>query len=363
MLRIGSLTLDSRVLLAPIAGHCDLPFRLVVRQCGGAALAFTDLLCPYGVLAANQQTQWLMATCEADRPLGMQLYGREGVMMADAARWAVDRGAATIDINMGCPVDKVTKTFAGAMMLCTPDHTVGVVEQVVRAVGDRVPVTAKLRLGYHRGERTAPQLARRLIGAGVACITIHGRTAQQRFKGSVDLDGIAEVTVAVREAGAGRVPCIGNGDIHTPFDAAHMIEHTGCDGVMIGRAALGAPWICRDTHTLLEAGCLGDELTLRQRLECVKLHFAHMLHYRGAHRAVMRMRQCISAYSRHLGPSRALQSAVRGLTEMEADRFDTVVDEFIDASGAAADRVPITWAERARQLAASTKPAPQRVTA
>ncbi|MHC4996383.1 MAG: tRNA dihydrouridine synthase [Planctomycetota bacterium] len=268
MLQIGNISLSSNLLLAPIAGHCDLPFRLVARACarenGGLGIAYTDLLCPHGILKQNEQTQWLMATHEDDAPLGMQLYGQDIELMTEAAKWAVDHGADLIDINMGCPVDKVTKTFAGSMMLCTPDHTVELTRKLVETVD--VPVTAKTRLGWAEGELSAPTLARRLVEVGAKAITIHGRTAAKRFMGTVDLEGIASVVDAVHEAGGGEVPCIGNGDVKTPFDARAMIEATGCDGVMIARAALGAPWIFRDTHALLSTGAISEELTLRQRL-------------------------------------------------------------------------------------------------
>lgn len=354
MLRIGNVQLRTNVLLAPVAGHCDLPFRLVARACGGVGLAFTDLLCPHGILKQNKETRWLTATHPDDQPLGMQLYGNDADLMAEAARWSVDHGATTIDINMGCPVDKVTKTFAGSMMLCTPDHTVGVARRLVESVGDRVPVTAKLRLGYHEGELTAPALARRLIDVGIAAITIHGRTAAMRFKGSASLEGIAAVVQAVRDAGGGKVPCIGNGDIQTPFDARRMIDATGCDGVMIARAALSAPWILRDTAEYLATGRITASLTLRERLEMIKAHYRHIRAMRDDRRAISRMRQGISGYGTHLGPCKPLKLAVAAMAEADADRFEAVVDAFAESMGEAAlRRVPLTWEQRAAQLAAS----------
>ena len=356
MLRIGTVQLETNFLLAPIAGHCDLPFRLTARSCGGVGLAFTDLLCPHGVLKQNKQTQWLMATCPEDRPLGMQLYGSDPDLMSEAARWAADQGATTIDINMGCPVDKITKTWAGSKMLCTPDATVRVAESLIRTVGERVPVTAKTRLGYEHNERTAVALVRRLVSAGVQAITIHGRTAEQRFRGRADLDGIAQVVEAVHDAGMGRVPCIGNGDIRTPFDAQRMIDQTGCDGVMIARAALGAPWIFRDTHQLLAAGSISDELTLRQRVEVIRLHFKHMLALREPRWAVSRLRSCIGGYGTHLGSCKPFKQAVLAMTEHDAGRFDEIADRFLDDAGICADAVPVSWEERARQLADADRP-------
>lgn len=353
MLDIGPLRLPTNVMLAPVAGHCDLPFRLIVRGCGGAGdrfdgLAFTDLLCPHGVLRQNDQTRYLMATCEADRPLGMQLYGRDPALMCEAARWAIDAGARTIDVNMGCPVDKVTKTFAGSMMLCIPDQTVAMFERLVAAVdrhgAGRVPVTAKLRLGYHAGERTAPALARRLVEAGARCITIHGRTAALRFKGRVDLPGIAAVVEAVREAGRGHVPCIGNGDIRTPFDARRMIEATGCDGVMIARAALGAPWLLRDTAHYLAHGTLPAELTLRQKLDCYRRHVHEVARRRSPRHALTIARQKIGGYGVHLGPCKPLKIAVQKLDALA--EFDAWLDRWLREVDDRADAVPVSWARR-----------------
>jgi nifR3 family TIM-barrel protein len=340
----------------PVAGHCDLPFRLTARAAGSVGLAFTDLLCPHGILKQNIQTQWLTATDPLDHPLGMQLYGNDPDLMAAAALWSVDHGATTLDINMGCPVDKVTKTFAGSMMLCTPDHTVAVARRLVQTVGDRVPVTAKLRLGYHDCELTAPSLARRLIDVGIACITIHGRTAAMRFKGRACLDGIAAVVEAVHEAGGGKVPCIGNGDVQTPFDARRMLDHTGCDGIMIARGALSAPWIFRDTHEFLTTGRIDHSPTLRQRLDLIKLHYHHMLRLREPRRAVNRIRQLITGYGTHLGPCKPLKQAVLAMTETDAGRFDEIVETFAQQVGdEALARVPVTWEQRAVQLAEGIK--------
>ena len=348
MLRIGPVELATNVMLAPVAGHCDLPFRLVARSCGGVGLAFTDLLCPHGVLRQNRQTRWLMATHDDDRPLGMQLYGRDPDLMCEAARWAVDAGAATLDVNMGCPVDKVTKTFAGSMMLCIPDETVAMFGRLVEAVGrasaGRVPVTAKMRLGYHAGELAAPGLARRLVEAGARCITIHGRTAAMRFKGRVDHEGIARVVEAVHEAGGGHVPCIGNGDIRTPFDARRMVDATGCDGVMIARAALAAPWLLRDTAHYLAHGELPEPLTLRQRVACYRRHVRLVAAMREERHALTVARQKIGGYARHFGPCKALRIAVQQMRSLA--EFDDLIDRFLDGAGGSAEAVPVTWRQR-----------------
>ncbi len=349
MLSVGSIRIDPPVMLAPMAGYCDLAYRLTVRACGGVGLAFTDLLCPHGILRRTRRTMWLAATNERDRPLAMQLYGRDPHLMAEAAKRTVDRGADVIDINMGCPVRKITKKNAGAKLLLMPDQALAVTEAIVEAVGGRAPVTVKTRLGYRAQERTAPGLARRLVEAGAAMITIHGRRAEQEFAGPVDLDGIAAVVDAVHAAGDGRVPCIGNGDVRTPFDARRMMGRTGCDGVMIGRAAVGAPWLPRDTAALLATGDLPEPPTLRDRLELLRTHFRHVLQHRGERVAVSVIRQRLARYSPHLGPSKPLHVEMNAARS--ADQIDAAINAFIEQSGPAADEVPVTWQDRAEIFA------------
>src|SRR5437016_51159 len=209
-LNIGPLRLASNLLLAPIAGYCDLSFRLVARSCGGVGLACTDLLCPEGVLRENKRSMELAMTCPEDFPLAMQLYGGNVDLLCEAARWAEDRGAHVIDINMGCPVDKVTKRDGGSKLLCDPDRTLRMVDRI-KASLRHVPLTAKLRLGWDDTCIVAPQMASRLENAGVSLITIHGRTTQMKFTGQARLDGIAEVVAAVQ-----RTPVDGNADGKPP---------------------------------------------------------------------------------------------------------------------------------------------------
>src|SRR3954453_21405267 len=206
-LRIGDLQLPTNLLLAPIAGYCDVAFRLVARSCGGVGLVCTDLLCPEGVLRESRRSMELAATCPEDWPLAMQLYGGDVDKLCDAARWAEDHGAFIVDINMGCPVDKITKRDGGSKLLCDPDNTMRMVDRIVRVLR-HTPLTAKLRLGWDDTCIVAPQLARRLENAGAQMITIHGRTTEMRFSGEARLDGIAEVVAAVD-----KLPVIGNGDV------------------------------------------------------------------------------------------------------------------------------------------------------
>src|SRR3954453_735095 len=179
-LRIGHVPLATNLLLAPIAGYCDLSFRLVARSCGGVGLACTDLLCPEGVLRENKRSMELAMTCPEDSPLAMQLYGGNVDLLCEAARWAEDRGAHVVDINMGCPVDKVTKRDGGSKLLCNPDNTLRMVDRIKASLRN-VPLTAKLRLGWDDSCIVAPYLAARLEEAGGARFTIHGPPPEWRF--------------------------------------------------------------------------------------------------------------------------------------------------------------------------------------
>jgi nifR3 family TIM-barrel protein len=322
MLRIGRVQLETPLLLAPIAGHCDLAFRLIVRSIrgpsGGAGLACTDLLCPQAILRETDKTMWLAATCPEDQPLCMQLYGRHPDVMADAARWAEAHGATTIDINMGCPVDKVTKKNGGSKLLTEPCVAVDVARAVVDAV--RVPVTAKIRLGWDDKSFITDTLPTAMADVGIAAVTVHGRTTEQMFKGSVRLEGIARVV----EAMARRHPdvaVIGNGDVTTPQDAKRMMDVTGCGGVMIGRGALGQPWVFREAAHYLRTGQLLGPLPRAERARIVLRHFETLLRLRGEDRpAVAMIRTRISRYSAALQPWPGLRRDVHHIRDVEQFR-------------------------------------------
>jgi len=320
-LRIGSVQLATNLLVAPIAGYTDLAYRLIARRLGGVGLACTDLLCPQGVLRQTAHTRILMQTCEEDSPLCYQLFGAENDPLVEAARWCVDHGARIIDINMGCPADKVTQRRGGSALLCDPDGTVRMVEKIVAAIPN-TPVTAKLRLGWDDQHIVAPYLARRLEEVGVQLITIHGRTTEMGFSGSARLDGIAEVVSAV-----GRIPVVGNGDIRTPQDAARMMQVTRCAGVMIGRGALSAPWLYRDTWEHLSGRSIPTPPTLEEKCQILRNHFDLHVQLRGEHSAACEFRTRISWYAKEMHPCRPLKDALRQLDS--AVRFHCAVDDFL----------------------------------
>ena len=239
-MRIGSLKLESNLFLSPLAVYTNLPFRLVVREVGGVGLCTTDLVNARSLLEKNRKALKLIETRPADSPLAVQLFGSVPEEMRDAAQILENLGVASIDINMGCPVKKVCKVGGGSAMMTELDKTSALVEGMVNAV--KIPVTAKMRLGWDDENLTAPDLARTLEDVGVAAIFVHGRTREQGFGGTVNLAGIRKVVEAVKN-----IPVIGNGDIITPQAAKKMFDETGCAGVSIGRGAFYDPWIFKRT--------------------------------------------------------------------------------------------------------------------
>src|SRR5436853_2982360 len=236
MLRIGSLELKSNLFLSPLAGYTNLPMRLTLREIGGLDLATTDLVNARSLLEKNPKAFKLIETNAADRPLAVQLFGSVPEEMRDAAVYLESIGVSSVDINMGCPVRKVCKVGGGAAMMSELEKTGRLVKSMVEAV--KIPITAKMRLGWDDQNITAPNLARTLEEVGVAAIFIHGRTREQGFSGTINLAGIRAVVEAVKN-----IPVIGNGDVTTPQAAGKMLDETGCAGVSIGRGAFYNPWI------------------------------------------------------------------------------------------------------------------------
>src|SRR4051794_22788067 len=240
-MRIGSLHLSSNLFLSPLAGYTNLPFRLTLRELGGLELATTDLVNARSLLEKNPKALKLIETCPADRPLAVELFGSVPVEMRDAAVYLESIGISSVDINMGCPVRKVCRVGGGSAMMTELDKTALLVKGMVDAV--KIPITAKMRLGWDDQNITAPDLVRALEDVGVAAIFIHGRTREQGFSGTVNLQGIRKVVEAAKG-----IPVIGNGDVTTPEAARMMLEETGCAGVSVGRGAFYNPWIFLHTQ-------------------------------------------------------------------------------------------------------------------
>ena len=263
------------VLLAPMAGVTDRPFRTMVRRFGVSATV-SEMIAGGTLVEGCRRTLSMIDLAGEPGPVAVQLAGRDPEVMAEAAEKAVEAGAAWIDINMGCPAKKVTSGACGAALMREPDRAEAIVRAVIHAAGS-VPVTVKMRLGWAEGELSAPDLAARLEQIGVAMITVHGRTRAQLYKGAADPAGIAAVRRRVR------VPLIANGDVASPADARRLLDRTGADGVMIGRATMGRPWL----PALVMAGLAGRSVAMPDMAAIWALARAHydlaLDHYGEAH--------------------------------------------------------------------------------
>jgi nifR3 family TIM-barrel protein len=331
VLRIGPVQLDSPLLLAPIAGHTDIAFRILCREQGGVGCAYTDLLNSRAILKETSRTLDLARTNEFDQPAGMQLYGNSDDPLPEAAIWAVDHGARVIDINMGCPVDKVAKQNGGSLLLRDCGNTTllakRIVDAITRHTNGRVPVTAKMRLGWDPEHKVAPVLARALADIGIAAVTVHGRYTVQFFSGQADWNAIGEVVEAVPH-----IPVFGNGDVTQPEHVVELMRVSGCAGVMIGRGALRTPWIFRRAKALLDTGTVGPEPLLAEKLDVVLRHLELARLYDGTDRALIRMRQHISWYGKSMGHVKPLKEAIR-----LAPDFESVLQALQTARAAFAD--------------------------
>ena len=330
--QIARLQLESNLFLSPLAGYTNLPFRLVVREIGGVGLCTTDLVNARSLLEKREKAYKLIETRPADSPLAVQLFGSVPEEMRDAAQVLEALGVAAIDINMGCPVRKVCNVGGGSAMMTELEKTAALARAMVNAV--KIPVTAKMRLGWDDENLTAPELARALEGAGVAAIFVHGRTREQGFGGTVNLAGIRKVVQAVK-----LIPVIGNGDIITPEAARKMFDDTGCAGVSIGRGAFYNPWIFRQTIEFIESssrGNLGSDALPRvtqseppfsERVRVMRRHLDLMVEVFGEELGCRMFRKVAPWYSKRFGPSHEFNKRVVRISSR--DEFNGVLEDYI----------------------------------
>jgi tRNA-dihydrouridine synthase B len=342
-MRIGPLELPNNLFVAPMAGVTDRPFRMLCRSLG-AGHAVSEM-----VTSKRELWHTLKTSRRADHsgepgPVAVQIAGVDPLEMADAARYNIDRGAALIDINMGCPAKKVCSQWAGSALMQDEALAIAIVEAVVAACAPRgVPVTLKMRSGWCASERNALRLARAAEGAGVAMVTVHGRTREQGYGGEAEYDTVAAVKAALK------VPVVANGDIDTPAKAAAVLARTGADALMIGRAAMGRPWIFRDIAHYLAHGELPPPPPVRdvQRWLTMHLH-AHYALY-GEFTGVRSARKHIGWALRTLPGGEAFRADMNAIDDCRAQV--QAVTDFFDRLADCHVRLPASNDERSRLVA------------
>ena len=281
-LRVKDVILGNNVFVAPMAGVTDLSYRLILKEFG-AGLIYTEMISDKGLLYENQKTKDMIAISDYEKPIALQLFGSDVESMVNAAI-LIDResNCDIIDINMGCPVPKVTKAGSGSKLMTTPELAKEIVSSIVKVVNK--PVSVKFRSGWDHKSINAVSFAKAMEEAGASLIAIHGRTRTDMYSGRVDLDIIKAVKEAVK------IPVIGNGDIKSPEDAKMMIEYTNCDGVMIGRGLMGNPWLIKQTVDYLETGNYEREISIATKKAYLLKHLDNLIKYKGEHIAILEMR-------------------------------------------------------------------------
>lgn len=307
-MRIGNVTLENQLVLAPMAGVTDLPFRLLCKE-QGAGLLCMEMVSAKALAYHNKNTERLLCTDPREHPVSLQLFGSDPEIISRMAGEIENRPFDILDLNMGCPVPKVVNNGEGSALLREPKRVEEIIRQTVRAV--KKPVTVKIRRGFDEAHVNAVEIARIAESAGAAAIAVHGRTREQYYSGRADWDIIGRVKEAVK------IPVIGNGDVDSPRAAREMLEKTRCDGIMIGRAARGNPWIFRQILTYLETGREPEKPTLDQVCDMMLRHARLQLEYKGDYTGIREMRKHISWYTAGYPHSSRLRARINSVESME----------------------------------------------
>ncbi len=307
-LTIGNVSLDNNVILAPMAGVTDLPFRLLCRE-QGAGLICMEMVSAKAIMYHNKNTEELMEIHPKEKPVSLQLFGSEPDILSEMAKKIEERPFDILDLNMGCPVPKVVNNGEGSALMKDPRLVEKILTALVKAV--QKPVTVKIRKGFDEDHINAVEIAKIAESCGVAAVAVHGRTRQQYYSGKADWDIIAAVKNAVR------IPVIGNGDVDSPDAAAAMLAATGCDGVMVGRAAQGNPWIFREIVHFLETGERLLKPTPREKKEMILRHASLQIQVKGEYTAVREMRKHLAWYTVGMPHSARFRQTINTIESME----------------------------------------------
>lgn len=300
-MKIGNVELKNQVVLAPMAGVTDLPFRILCSE-QGAGLICTEMVSAKAISFHNKNTEALLETAPEERPVSLQLFGSDPDIISQMAACIEERPFDILDINMGCPVPKVAGNGEGSALMRNPKLVEQIISKTVRAI--RKPVTVKMRKGFTQSEVNAVEIAKIAEAAGASAIAVHGRTRDQYYSGNADWEIIRQVKEAVN------IPVIGNGDVDSPQKARAMLDETGCDAVMIGRAARGNPWIFRQVSEYLTTGILLPPPGQQEVLEMMLRHAKMQLEYKGEYTGIREMRKHVSWYTAGFPNSSRLRAAI-----------------------------------------------------
>ena len=320
--KIGNVEIDNQIALAPMAGVCDFSFRTIVKSMG-CGLIETEMVSDKAIMYGNWKTMEMLYMTDYERPISQQIVGSDLESLTFASKYIHENtNVDIIDINMGCPVTKVTnRSKAGCSLMKDPEKVKSIVESIVDIVP--IPVTVKIRSGWDKDSINAVEIARIAEDAGASAITVHPRTKDQGYSGKADWSIIKEVKDNVT------IPVIGNGDIKSCFDAKRMLDETNCDAVMIGRAALGNPWLIRDCVNYLIDGTLPEEVTIEERMEMLKKHVSLLVDNKGEDFAIPKMRSQAAYYVKKLPRTIELKQQIFKMNTKE-DLFN-LLDNYVDS--------------------------------
>lgn len=297
-MKIGNVEIENSLALGPMAGVTDLPFRLLCKE-QGCGILYSEMVSAKAILYKNKNTDVLLNIDKREHPVGIQLFGSDPDIMAEIGSRVAEGDCDFIDINMGCPVPKIVNNHEGSYLLTQPKLVEEILTKMVKAINK--PVTVKTRKGFKNGESQAVEIAKIAESCGVAAVAVHGRTREQYYGGKADWDIIKAVKEAVK------IPVIGNGDIFSPQDAKAMKEYTGCDGLMVGRAARGNPWIFKEINEYLKTGIVPEKPSAEEVKNMILKHASMLIEYKGEYTAVREMRKHIAWYTQGLPHSAELR--------------------------------------------------------
>lgn len=315
-LKIANIQLDNPFLLAPLAGVTDSSFRRICKS-QGAGMVYSEMVSGKGLYYNDKNTEKLLKIYDDEKPVAFQIFGSEPEVIAYTAKVLSDRENAILDINMGCPVPKVVKNGEGSALLKNPKLVYDIVKAAVDNAGK--PVTAKIRIGWDSSSINAVEISKAIEEAGASAVAVHGRTREQYYSGKADWDVIAQVKENVK------IPVIGNGDVNSGEDALSLMQHTGCDFVMIARGAMGNPWIFRDAVALWNGKTKPDYATIDERIETIKTHIKYVIEEKGEYIGIREMRKHVAWYMKGLKGAAEIRRRVNTIEDI--NQLEELLDQ------------------------------------